>query len=200
MKWVGLTGSIGSGKSSVGEILRRRGYPVVSADALAREAVQKGSPILETIVEEFGAQALSPEGDLDRQTLAELVFSQPKELQKLEALIHPEVRRLSRERRQSLEKQGHEMAFYDVPLLFEKNLAGDFDFVAVVMAPRDQQIERVQRRDGLSFQQIEARLNVQLEDAKKAERADFVLFNDKDFDHLESQVEALVLSLQRAQE
>ncbi len=195
MKWIGLTGNMGSGKSAVGEILKNFGYPVVSADLLAREAVKRQGPAWQKLVDCFGEGILSPDGEIDRRALGDTVFSNPKKLKDLEAIVHPRVRELSRDRRQSLESQGHRLAFYDVPLLFEKGLEGEFDFIVLVVSPEAQQIERLRLRDGLTEAQIRSRWSAQWPAEKKTDKVGFVIKNDGDFNYLEAQVRELVRQL-----
>src|SRR3954471_3696068 len=115
----GLTGGIGSGKSTVSALLRERGVPVVDADELAREAVAVGSDGLREVVAAFGPDVLGPDGNLDRKQLGALVFSDPEARKRLNSITHPRVRQLSQRRFAELERQGVALAGYDVPLLFE---------------------------------------------------------------------------------
>jgi dephospho-CoA kinase len=174
---VGLTGGIATGKSTVTAILRARGAPVVDADALARAAVEPGTPALAEIARTFGADVLRPDGALDRKALAARVFADPEARRRLEAITHPAVRRAMREETARLAAQGHALAFYDTPLLYEVGLEAQLDAVVVVWAPRDLQRERLIRRDGLAGAAADARLAAQLPVDEKAARADFVVEN-----------------------
>ena len=177
MKWIGLTGGIGSGKSTVANLLREQGLSVVDADVLAREVVAPGSPGLNEIVTAFGPEILNEEGALDRKKMGALVFQDSEALSRLEAIIHPRVQEKMKARRRELENQGEALAFYDVPLLFEKRLQDRFDATLLVYAPRDSQIKRVQERDGLSLSDIEQRLKSQLDIETKREQADYIIDN-----------------------
>lgn len=185
MDWVGLTGGIASGKSSVTKILRSHGVPVVDADQLAHQALEEQASKL---VQLFGEKALNPQGDVDRAFIGSQVFKQPDLRRKLEALIHPEVRRLALSHKEGLSRQGYALAVYDVPLLFEKGLESEFESVLVVYAPRDKMKERLIKRSGLSHEEAEDRLNSQWDIEKKKEKADVVFQNDKGLEFLEEQV------------
>jgi dephospho-CoA kinase len=174
---IGLTGGIATGKSTFSALLRARGAPVVDADALARAAVEPGTPALAEIARTFGADVLRPDGALDRKALAARVFADPEARRRLEAITHPAVRRAMREETARLAAQGHALAFYDTPLLYEVGLEAQLDAVVVVWAPRDLQRERLIRRDGLAGAAADARLAAQLPVDEKAARADFVVEN-----------------------
>jgi dephospho-CoA kinase len=173
----GLTGGIASGKTTFAAALRRRGVPVVDADALARATVAPGSPALAEIARTFGPDVLGPDGALDRKRMAALVFADPGARRRLEAITHPAVRRGMAEETARLAAQGHDLAFYDTPLLFEVGLEGTLDAVVVVWAPPAVQRARIGSRDGLSPAEADARLAAQLPIDEKAARADVVVEN-----------------------
>jgi dephospho-CoA kinase len=191
----GLTGGIGSGKSSVAGLLRERGVPVVDADELAREAVAVGSPGLDEIVAAFGPGVLGADGALDRKSFARLVFADPAARQRLNAITHPIVRRLSQERFAALERDGVALAAYDVPLLFEVGLDQVLRPVVVVAASEQTQVARVMARDGLTADEAKARIAAQLPLADKRTRADYVLENDGSRAELAQQVDVLLTKL-----
>lgn len=188
MKWIGLTGGIASGKSTVAKILREQGYPVVDADILAREAVKPNSSGYQEVLSQFGNEILNPQGEIDRQKLGQIVFSDLEKLSQLEAIIHPIVRGLQNKKRHELDQKGVEYAFYDVPLLFEKNLNDQFDHVVVVFGSRAHQVERMKDRDGLSLEEIEDRLKSQIPLEEKKLKADFVVNNEGDLSDLKKEV------------
>ncbi|MGE0328772.1 MAG: dephospho-CoA kinase, partial [Polyangiaceae bacterium] len=144
----GLTGGIGSGKSSIGRYFKSLGLPVVDADVMAREAVAKGSPALAELVDAFGADILDGDGNLDRKGLAAKVFGDESARQRLNGITHPRVRELSVQRFSELGQTGEPLACYEVPLLFESNMAEMMRPVVVVSVPEDLQIERAMARDG----------------------------------------------------
>jgi dephospho-CoA kinase len=177
VRLIGLTGGIASGKSTFAAALKARGVPVVDADALARAAVAPGSPALAEIERAFGREVLAPDGSLDRRRMGALVFADEAARRRLEAITHPAVRRAVAEETARLSAQGHDLAFYDTPLLFEVGLEATLDAVVVVWAPPDVQRARLAARDGLGPAEAEARLAAQLPIAEKAARADFVVEN-----------------------
>jgi dephospho-CoA kinase len=191
MKWIGLTGGLGTGKSTVAQILKSEGLPVLDADEIAKSVVRAGTPGLKSVIDHFGTEFLNSSGELDRQKMAQLVFSKPDTLLKLEAIIHPLVQAEVLRIRKDEEKKGMPMAFYDVPLLYEKNIKG-FDAVVVVVAPPDVQMERLKKRNNWSEAEISNRLKNQLALDKKAAQADYVIVNDGSMEHLKKQVKDLL--------
>ncbi|QLY26096.1 dephospho-CoA kinase [Bdellovibrio sp. KM01] len=190
MKWIGLTGGIGCGKSTVSRMLRDRGYNVIDADEVAREVVRGGTSGLKAIVQEFG-DVLLPDGDLDRRKLGQIVFGNPDRLQALEAITHPLIRKEIARRRQTLEDMNTPLALYDIPLLFETHAQANFDKIVVVSCTRNQQKERLLRRNQLSESEIDMRIASQIPIASKETEADFVLQNNRDEQHLLKEVERL---------
>ena len=188
----GLTGGIGSGKSTVAALLRERGVPVVDADELAREALAAGSPGLREVVAAFGPQVLNPTGELDRKRLGELVFGDDEARKRLNSITHPIVRGLSQERFAELDRQGVTLAGYDVPLLFEVGLDQALRPVVVVSASEAAQVQRLAARSGLTEAEARARIAAQLPPAEKRARADHVIENDGSLAELVVQVEALL--------
>jgi dephospho-CoA kinase len=172
----GLTGGLGSGKSTVAAHFRQRGLPVIDADTLARAVVGPGTPALADIVREFGAE-LASQGSLDREKLARIVFADPEARQRLEAITHPRIQALRDERLRELQAAGEPLVCYEVPLLFEKGLEAGLRPVVVVQVPEAVQVERARRRDGATQAMVRARLDAQLPLAEKAARADHVIDN-----------------------
>lgn len=185
---VGLTGGIGSGKSTVARLLAARGATVIDADALAREAVAVGSRGLSEVVAAFGAGILRSDGSLDRSALAARVFADGAALARLEAIVHPEVARLSERVRG--EARADAVVVHDVPLLVEKDLGGRYDLVVVVDAPEDLRLARLVAR-GLPEADARARMAAQAGRAERLAAADVVIVNDGDLAVLEAQVDAL---------
>ena len=192
MRVIGLTGGIGTGKSTVASALRALGVPVIDADQLARAAVAKGTPGLSAVVAEFGKGVLAADGELDRKRMGALVFADPAARARLEAAVHPAVRALFRAELARLAAEGHDLAVYDVPLLYEANAEGEVDLAAVVWAPRETQLARLAERDGLGRAEAEARLAAQLPIDEKAARADAVVLNDGDLAALAAKARRLL--------
>lgn len=195
MRWIGLTGGIGSGKSAVTSLIRARGYTVIDADEVARRVVEPGSPGLAEVVQAFGGGVLFPSGSLDRKKLAEQVFGKKNELERLEAILHPRVQAEVARERAAAAARGEAMAFYDVPLLFEKNLGAQFDAVVVVWCTEDQQIERAMKRDGATREQILKRLAAQTPMSEKKMKADVLIDNSGTLESLPAKIDTALRQL-----
>jgi dephospho-CoA kinase len=189
MEVYGLTGGIGSGKSTVASLLEEYGVPVVSADELSRIVVAPGSEGLRQVIEEFGADMVDEAGELDRGKMASLVFRNPDKRRRLEEILHPRIRERFEQVLDALEKAGHEVAIYEVPLLFEKNLQGEMKAVILVTAPDHVRVTRVRNRDDVTETEVRARMAAQLDEASKRRRADYVIENDGNLDDLRREVE-----------
>ena len=191
MRVVGLTGGIGSGKSTVARMLHSLGATIVDADVLAREAVAAGSAGLAEIVTTFGEQVLAADGCLDRKALGAVVFSDPLARKKLEAITHPRVAALAMARFQEANDRGDPLIIYDVPLLYENGLERMLPRVIVVFASDANRWARIKARDGLTDDEISARFAAQQPLDDKVRQADFVINNDHSPDETERQVHAL---------
>lgn len=200
MKWIGLTGGIASGKSTVSKLFVKSGIPVVDADQLAHRVVEPGSAGLRSVVAAFGNEILDSQGALDRKKLAAKVFADAKALLLLESLIHPLVQQQTQLEKTAAEKRGAAMAVYDVPLLYEKNLQDQFDAVVLVWSDRETQMARMKERDALSLDEIEKRLNAQISLDQKKLRADFVIENNSDLLTLETNFKKVLAELQSLKE
>lgn len=188
---IGLTGKTGSGKSTVAETLRSMGFFVCDADAVARQAVEKGSPLLEKIAKAFGSDVINPDGSLNRPKLAERAFADRESTDKLNALTHPEIlERSFFEMRKALDK-GYAAAFYDAAVLFESGADKLCDFNVLVEAPKDIRLERITKRDHLTKEHALERMNAQRADSYYRERADYIIDNSPGKD-LGDQIEKLV--------
>lgn len=194
MKWVGLTGGLASGKSTVAGMLRTKGYPVIDADEIAKSVVAPGTQGQWSLRKVFGADIVKPDGELDRAKLASRVFTDAKLLAQLEGVIHPLVQAEVANRRHLFAQQGFRLCFYDVPLLFEKNLTG-FDHVVVVTASEENQKLRAKARNNWEDEEIERRLKVQTPLSVKELKADLVIHNDGTMKELEEQVDAVIAKL-----
>lgn len=186
---VGLTGGIGSGKSAVADLLAEHGAVIIDADLLARQAVAPGSPGLAAVVAEFGPGVLTPEGALDRAALGEIVFSDDLARARLNAIVHPQVRRLAAELEQRAGPGS--VVVHVIPLLVETGQQGDFDKVVVVDVDPAVQLDRIRRRGGLTEEQARARIAAQADRATRLAAADVVIDNNGSPDELAELVGAL---------
>lgn len=191
MKSIGLTGGIGSGKSTAAALLEERGAFVIDSDALAREAAEDPE-VLRQIGEKLGPE-LVRDGTLDRERAGQLVFSDDGARRTLEGLIHPWVRARSRTIQARLfdSPEPPPLIVHDIPLLFENRLQRGFDTVVVVTAPKEVRAARAAARSGIDEETFRAREAAQLPLEEKAQRADYVLDNSGDLDELRSQVASL---------
>ncbi|NTX03612.1 MULTISPECIES: dephospho-CoA kinase [Myxococcus] len=186
----GLTGGIGSGKSTVTRMLRELGAEVLDADVLAREVVEPGTPGLAAIAERFPG-VVGPDGRLDRAKLGAHVFGNDTERAALNAITHPRVREAFMEKLEALTARGVERVIYDVPLLIEAGMHEWMEGVALVWVPRDLQKARLMARDGLDATAAEARLAAQLPLDDKRVHATWVIDNSQDLSSTREQVESV---------
>ena len=184
---IGLTGGIGSGKSTAAARFAELGAVVIDADQIAREVVEPGTPGLAQVVERFGAGVLRPDGSLDRPALAKLVFDDPAALAALNAIVHPLVAARSASRMADAGPDA--VLVYDVPLLAENDLAANFDAVVVVEAPLAQRLDRLAAR-GLARDEAQARIARQATDEQRRAVATVLLDNSGSRDELARQVDA----------
>jgi len=183
---VGLTGGIGSGKSTVARVLEERGAVVLDADAFARDAVRADSEGFRRVVERFGGDVVGPDGELDRPTLASIVFGDPESLGDLEAIVHPEVRRAIADGIQT-HLDTDDVVVLVNPLLIEMGTHRDCDLVVVVAASPRTQIERSVAR-GMGEADVRARIAAQLPLEERARHADILIDNEGSVDELAAQV------------
>lgn len=195
MYLVGLTGGIAAGKTSVAKRWVELGAHEIDADVLARQALERGSAGLASVVELFGPDLLLPTGDLNRPKLAELVFNSPERRKELESIVHPIVRRLAAEA--FAEAPAHAIVVYTVPLLVEASVDLPFDFVVTVEAPADKQIERMVKSRGMTAQQASTRIAAQASAAERANRADVILNSNQSLGRLLDDAEALWHEIER---
>ena len=193
MKKVGLTGGIGSGKSTVSAYMEKRGIPVIDADKIAREIVKKGSPVLKELSEAFGHDIIDVEGDLDRKKLASRAFSNAESKNILDRITQKRIYDIAYSRLKKLSLEGKEkMVLIDAPLLFESGLSRLVDEIWVVSADLKTRVERVAERDKISREQISRIAENQLDEEEKEKKADRVLDNSGTKEQLYEQIERLL--------
>jgi dephospho-CoA kinase len=195
---VGLSGGIGTGKSTVARLLARAGAIVIDADAIVHRLQAAGSPLLDELATAFGPEVIGPEGALDRKRLADLVFRDPAARARLNAIVHPRVGAEMARALEAARQAGAALVVLDIPLLFEGRVTGrsgasalEFDDTVLVYAPRELQIERAVARDEGTREDIERRLAAQLPIEEKRALADHVIDNSGSLEETERQVRAL---------
>jgi dephospho-CoA kinase len=191
----GLTGGIASGKSAVAAQLRKRGVPIIDADQLARDAVEKGSAGLAEVVKAFGEHVLAPDGTLDRKKLAAEVFTDDAKRKTLNAIVHPIVTMLTLERASELRDQGRPLACYEAALIVENGVADAFRPLVVVSAPEDTQVARACARDAAAEAEVRARIRAQMPLADKVKAADFVIENTGSLADLEARTDQVLTAI-----
>jgi dephospho-CoA kinase len=185
---IGLTGGIGSGKSTVGALFAALGVPLIDTDQIARELVAPGTPLLSRVISHFGAQLLTPAGELDRRALRERVFAQAADRAALEALMHPAIMAELQRRAQAA---AGAYQIWVIPLLIEHDLGASVDRVLLVDCTEELQLRRVQVRDGVTLAQARAVLAAQASRQARLAVADDVIVNDGDLQRVREQVETL---------
>lgn len=196
-KGVALTGSIATGKTFVGKILTKKGLKVIDADDLARSAVAKGSIGLSKIIEKFGANFLTPKGELDRQKMRQLVFSSPDEREALEQIIHPIINQLLLEKISNFNANENQLFFYEASLIFEKQNQKNFLTTVTCHCARDIQKLRLMTRDSITADRAELLMQSQMSSSEKARLARFVIRTDGDFLSIERDVERVLVEINR---
>lgn len=187
---IGLTGGIATGKSTVSQMLVRRGAALIDADVIAREIMEPGHPVLAEVAQRFGQQVLLPDGRLDRKKLGAIVFSDSNERKALDAITHPAIRREMMRRMTELEAADpRRLVVADIPLLFESGLEVLYDEIMVVYVPRNVQLKRLMERDNLFREEAEARLRAQMDIELKREKADILIDNSLGKERTELQID-----------
>jgi len=188
---IGVTGNIGSGKSTVCRILARLGARVIDADRLAHEAYKPHSQTWQALVDLFGQDIVRPDGKIDRRKLGQMVFSDPNALAQLNRLVHPEAYRLAQERIADYRSEGAKAVALEATLLIEAGWRDLVDRLWVVVAPQAVVVQRVKEQQGLGEPQVLGRLKSQMPAEEKTEYADAVIYNDGSLERLESRVAEL---------
>ncbi|NBC17893.1 MAG: dephospho-CoA kinase [Bacteroidetes bacterium] len=191
MKTLGVTGGIGSGKSTVCRLFEDLGARVFVADDVAKQLMQQDPAVRRAIVDAFGPASYDEAGRLDRAYLAQQVFSDEENVARINAIVHPRVFDAFREEARRAEQEGVELLVHEAALIFEAGGDRHLDAVAVVDAPEDVRVRRVVERDGVAPEQVRARMRHQLPPEELRRRADFVIDNSGAEDALHSQVQAV---------
>ena len=189
MKVIGLTGGIGTGKSAVSRLLRKKGVTVIDADEATRAVQSRGTDGLRRLVEEFGPSILAPDGELDRARLAAVAFSDPEARQHLNAIVHPLVRAWMADRQMEAEARGEPYVVLDIFLLFESRGAAGFDDVILVYAPEELALRRLMELRGMPEAQARARIDAQMPIEEKRRLARHVIENTGTLDDLRARTD-----------
>jgi dephospho-CoA kinase len=191
---IGLTGGIASGKSTVSEMLKKRGIPVIDADLIAREVVEVGKKAYTEIVNAFGKEILNEDLTINRARLGSIVFQNEDKREKLNSIVHPEVRLEMKRRQEQLISEGAKAVVLDIPLLFESNLKHLVDKVIVVYTEEKNQLERLMKRNNFSKEEALSRINAQMPLKEKVKFADAVINNDGTLEKTEQQLENILMN------
>ena len=188
---IGLTGGIGTGKSEVARLLQSLGAAVISADEVGHEAYAPNSESWHEVVDTFGKEILQPSGEIDRQKLGAVVFSDPQQLEKLNAIMHPRMAGMVADRIQVLRDQGVSTVVVEAALLFEAGWDSLVDEVWTTDSSVESVVERLQARNGMDEKEARRRIGSQMDRAERIERSDLVGDNSSDVSPLEQTVSAL---------
>jgi dephospho-CoA kinase len=185
---VGLTGGIGSGKTTVTGLFAARGIAIIDTDHIAHDIVAPGSPLIQQLGQLFGAEVITADGALDRSRMRQIIFNDAMKRKQLEELMHPLIRTRALE-----QIAGADSAYciVVVPLLLEKGWQSLVDRILVVDAPQEMQLARTQQRDGLSTDEVHAIISAQISREQRLAAADDIIVNDADMEKLVLQVEQL---------
>lgn len=198
MKVIGITGGIGAGKSTVSGYIASLGYPVFDADEVSRGLTADGSPVVDELAETFGEEILVRKGVLNREKLAEIVFSDPEKNRKLRKIVTMKVREagikwISEYRK----KEKYDIIVLDIPLLFETGSEDLCDAVWFITADDDVRRRRVMERDGVTAEQVKSRMKSQMPEKEKAQRSDEIVDNSRGVEELHRTVDALLKKYDR---
>ncbi|MCL2111084.1 MAG: dephospho-CoA kinase [Clostridiales bacterium] len=192
MRRIGITGGIGAGKSAVTDFLRERGYAVIDADEVSREAAMPGEPSMLRLREELGDGVFLEDGNLDRKALAELMFADSVALMTVNEIFHGDIKRRMAVACDKRAEQGDKVVFISAPLLFEAEADWMADEVWLVSTDEDVRLRRVMERDGLSEAEVLSRMENQMPEAEKRARADAVIENNGGLEELYAAVEGRI--------
>ena len=197
MLLVGLTGNIGSGKSTVAQMFSERGATIIDADVLARRAVEVGTAAYGKIVARWGATVLAPDGHLDRAALRRIVFADHEQLEELNQIVHPEVERLRIRLIEQARARNDQIVICDIPLLFERHMTDRVDRIVLVDASRAVRLERLVKDRELRETEAMDMIAAQMPAELKRARADYIIENDGTFAQLERRVQDVWSALMR---
>ncbi len=190
-KVIGLTGGIGSGKSTVSQCLAELGAVILDADKVGHEAFKPSTEAWREVVAAFGRQILTPSGEIDRKKLGEIVFSQPESLSRLNQIMHPRMYDMMQAQIEEYRRQGVDVVVLEAAILIEANWTSLVDEVWVTVAPEATVLKRLKEQRGLAEEQTLARIRSQLSAEERAKHADVVINNDGELDEVKAKVKEL---------
>ncbi len=190
---LGLTGGIGTGKSTVANMLKEKGIPVVDTDLISREVIQYPE-IIEKIKLEISNEVFDFENKLDRKKMSEIVFENQEKLKKLNEIMHPEILKKMWNEVEKLKKD-HKIIVVDIPLLFEINMEKEVDKILLIYSSKEIQIERIMNRDGRTREEAIKIINSQIPLYKKREKSDYIIQNNDSLEKLEKNLDKIVQKL-----
>ena len=197
---IGLTGGIGTGKSTVSQILKDRGFPVIDLDVISHEVIEFSS-VVEKIVQNFGREVLDEDEagncTVSREKLGKIIFSNKKKRLALNSIMHPEILKVMHKKILECKSEKNKIIFVEVQLLFEVQWEKEFDYILLVAAKRDMQVRRVLERDKRSEEEAWNIINSQMSLDEKREKSDFVIENDGNMDDLNKKVDKFLKNLER---
>lgn len=196
-KVIGLTGGMGSGKSTVSQVLSELGAVIVDADKIGHEIYQPNTAIWRQLVKTFGKQILAPDNTIDRKKLGAIVFSNPESVKKLDSIVLPGMFQVAKRQIEEARKQGVKVVVLDAPTLFEAKWDSLVEEVWVVVANEADVIKRATERTGLPEEQIRARIRAQMSNEERVKRANVVIHNDGAVKDLRKKVGELWEALQK---
>ena len=191
MKTVGLIGGIGSGKSTVSQFLAEMGAVILDADKVGHEALNSDTDIRREVVAAFGKQVLAPNGDIDRRKLGEIVFKNFDSLSRLNQIMHPRMFEIVKAQLEDYQQQGVDVVILEAPILLEAGWTSLVDEVWVTVVSEDTVLRRLEKRTGLSEEEVLARIHSQLSTEERVRHADVVINTDCDLDEVKTKVKEL---------
>lgn len=194
---IGLTGGYGSGKSTVSKMFESFGAKTVSADGLVHEAFEKGSIVWERVAEEFGKDILKKGGEIDREKLGKIVFSDEEKRKLLESIVHPEVIKKLKYEAEVFRRAGKGVLLLEIPLLFEASLENIVDKIIVVRAEQETQITRLQKRYGISREEAFLRIKSQIPLEYKMKHADWIVSSECSIESTRVEASTIWLAIQK---
>ena len=194
---IGITGSIGSGKTAVGYLFKSHGFKIIDADEIGHEIIKKNSIAYKKIIKTFGNKVLDKNGNIDRKKLGDIVFSDKEKLKKLNSIAHPIITKEIKNKIKKIKKQcrGKTRIVVDAPLLFETRTKNFVEKIVVVKCDKNNILKRLSKK--YPKDKIEKILKAQMPLDEKLKRSDFVIDNNKDLKHLEEQVKSIINKLEK---